>query len=465
MNKPRLSITWPLTVLFVAYPIWWLLGVASFTWVIMAAPLTVALLWRGRTRAPVAFALWLAFVSWVFLSGLQITTGTTIATFAYRLVLYAVAGVLFLYVYNLPRSGQLDGKVLRILTIFWMVVVAGGYAGILLGSHTFIPPFDHLLPHGLRDKPFVQELVLPVFAQVQTFLGFPVPRPAAPFPYTNDWGGNMGVLTLVAFAALAAPGFARWRRTVLVVLFLSVVPMVFSLDRGMFLSLVVGLVYVMVRVAMRGHLKVLAMVATVAVIAVLVITMTPLGHLLSTSLSSTHGNSNRTRLSLYTQASAGVASSPFFGYGAPKLLPGQTTGAAIGTQGQLWMVLYSHGYPALIFFLGFFLAVLWQTRRARGTVGLCLHAIPIVALVQVAVYGWLPVELEVVMVAAALTYRLCSRPEELPGGSRTVAPPLVSVRPAAPQPAGRGQPRASAVLAAVHDQQLFPPNGRSEEPH
>jgi len=457
MKKPHLQVTWPLTFLFTAFPIWWLLGVASFTWVIMAVPLIIAILWRGWTRVPVAFVLWLAFVSWVFLSGLQITTGTTIITFVYRLVLYAMAGVLFLYVYNLPRSGQLDGKVLRILTIFWMVVVAGGYAGILLGSHTFIPPFDHLLPHGLRNKPFVQELVLPVFAQVQNFLGYPVPRPAAPFAYTNDWGGNIAVLTLVAFAALSTPGHARWRRFVLVMLFLSIVPMVFSLDRGMFLSLVVGLVYLMVRVAMRGRLTVLVMVLTVAGLAVIVITLTPLGHLLATSVSSTHGNSNRTRLSLYTQASAGVAASPFFGYGAPKLLPGQTAGAAIGTQGQFWMVLYSHGYPAAIFFLGFFLAVLWQTRRARGTVGLCLHAIPIVALVQVAVYGWLPVELQVIMVAAALTYRLCSRPGESPEGSGTARRPLVSVRPADIQLVGEGQPRAPSVLTGGHDeQQLFP---------
>jgi hypothetical protein len=181
MRSPRLQVTWPLTILFTAFPIWWILGLASLTWVIVAAPLAIALLWRGWTRAPVAFFLWLAFITWVFLSGLQITAGTTTLTFIYRLVLYAMAGLLFLYVYNMPRSGPLDGKILRILTIFWMVVVVGGYAGILLHSYTFVPPFDHLLPHGLRNKPFVQELVEPVFAQVQTFLGYPVPRPAAPF--------------------------------------------------------------------------------------------------------------------------------------------------------------------------------------------------------------------------------------------------------------------------------------------
>ena len=72
---------------------------------------------------------------------------------------------------------------------------------------------------------------------------------------------------------------------------------------------------------------------------------------------------------------------------------GQSGLPAIGTQGQLWMVLYSNGFPAAVFFVGFFAAVLWQTRRARGMAGLWLHTVPLVALPQIVVYGWLPVEL------------------------------------------------------------------------
>ncbi|MGO8884012.1 MAG: O-antigen ligase family protein [Streptosporangiaceae bacterium] len=412
MKSLRLQVTWPLVFLFVGFPVWWLVGVSAFTWPVIAILMIVALVWRRRTRAPVAFALWIAFLSWVLLSGLQLTKGTQILTFAYRLLLYCAAAALFLYVYNMPRSGRLDTKVLRILTIFWMVVVAGGYAGILLRSHTFVPPFDYLLPHGVRNKPFVQELVQPVFAEVQAFLGYPVPRPAAPFAYTNDWGGNIAALTPVAFAAVAAAGTGRWRRLVVVLLVLSIVPMVFSLDRGMFLSLAVGILYVTMRLAIRGRVRAFATVLFLAALAVTIVAFTPLGHLVTASFASTHGNSNQTRLSLYQQASAGAGASPLFGYGAPKQIPGQAAGPAIGTQGQLWLLLYSHGYPALIFFIGFFLAALWQTRHARGTAGLWLHAVPLVALSQIAVYGWLPVELQVVMVAAALAYRLCWQPQE-----------------------------------------------------
>jgi hypothetical protein len=83
------------------------------------------------------------------------------------------------------------------------------------------------------------------------------------------------------------------------------------------------------------------------------------------------------------------------------------------------MVLYSNGYPATVLFIAFFLAVLWQTRRARGIAGLWLHTVPLIGLAQIAFYGWLPVELQVVMVAAALAYRRCGQPVRPGGGARS----------------------------------------------
>jgi polysaccharide biosynthesis protein PslJ len=403
-------VTWPLAVLFVAFPVWWVLGVGAFTWIVVPIPMLASLIWGRRGRAPVAFILWFAFTSWVLLSGLQLDSGTRIITFCYRLALYAAAGVLFIYTYNLPRSTALDVKVLRILTAFWMIVVAGGYVGILVGAHTFVPPFDRVLPAGLRHQPFVQELVQPVFAEVQGFLGFPIPRPAAPFTYSNYWGGNMAVLTPVAIAAAVAAGRGARRKFTIAVLVASVVPMVFSLNRGMFLSLSIGILYVSLRLAQRGRLAALASLLGIAAAVILILVATPLGHLIAASFNSTHGHSNSTRLSVSQLAISGARQSPLIGHGAPQPVAGQGGLPAIGTQGQLWMVLYSNGIPATIFFIGFFVAVFWQTRRARGMAGLWLHTVPLVALPQIGVYGWLPVELQVVMVAAALAYRYCWQP-------------------------------------------------------
>jgi hypothetical protein len=418
----QLPVTWPLAVLFVGFPIWWALGVGAFTWLIVPIFMLASLIWRRLGRAPIAISLWFAFTSWVLLSGLQLDSATKIVTFTYRLALYAAAGVLFLYTYNLPRSGAVNTKILRILTAFWMIVVVGGYAGILVGGHTFVPPFERVLPHGLRSQPFVQELVQPVFAEVQGFLGFPIPRPAAPFTYSNYWGGNMAVLTPVAFAAALTEGRGARRKIIIGMLVASVVPMVFSLNRGMFLSLGFGVLYVGLRLARRGRLTTLGAMFAIAMVAVVVVMTTPLGYLVTASFTSTHGHSNSTRLSASQLAISGSLQSPIFGFGEPQAVAGQSAQPPIGTQGQLWTVLYSNGIPAAVFFVGFFVMVWWQTRRARGMVGLWLHTVPLIALPQIVVYGWLPVELQVVMVIAALAYRYCGHPPGIAGLGRGRSP-------------------------------------------
>ena len=425
----HLPVTWPLGTLFIGFPIWWVLGISAFIWPIVAVPQGMALLWRRWARAPVVIFLWFAFTSWVLLSGLQLTSATKMTTFCYRLALYVGAGIMFLYVYNLPRSKELDTRVLRILTSFWMIVVAGGYAGILLRTRTFVPPIDHVLPRGLRNQSFVQQLVQPVFAEMQNFLGHPIPRPAAPFAYTNNWGGAIAVLTPVAIAAATAAGRGLRRKLIIAVLAASLVPMVISLNRGMFLSLAIAILYMTLRLTLRGRIGSMVSIVVFTVLLVTIAAFTPLGHLVITSFSSTHGHSNATRLSLSQQAVAGTNASPVFGHGEPQPVTGSVLAGtpAIGTQGQLWMVLYSNGYPAAAFFIAFFLGVLWQTRHARGTVGLWLHTVTLIALVQIPVYGWLPAELQVVMVVAALAYRCCWRSERAqayPAAQRLAERPL-----------------------------------------
>ena len=407
--QARLGLTWPVAVLFAGFPVWWALGLSSFIWLPVGACMLVALVSRRRLRVPAALVAWFAFLSWVLLSGLQLTSSNKIMVFSYRLLLYAAAALLFMYIYNLPRSARLDHKILNYLTFFWIFVIILGYADIAAGTHTLTPPFEHFIPHGYRNKEFVQELVHIYFSQVQTFLGFPVPRPAAPFTYTNLWGAAVAVLTPIALATAAIAGPGLRRRLILAVLCASVVPMVVSLNRGMFLSLGVGVFYVALRLALRGRVASLAVVLTLVGVAVAIVVLTPLGHLVSSSFSSTHGNSNTTRLSLYSDATAGANQSPLLGKGAPQQLAGQTSSPPIGTQGQLWMMLYSNGYPATIFFLVFVLGALWQTRRVPTTAGLWLHAVPLVALVQIPVYGWLPAEVFLVMAASAMAYRFCSR--------------------------------------------------------
>jgi hypothetical protein len=324
-----------------------------------------------------------------------------------------------------------------------MIVVVGGYAGILFGSHTFTSAIEFVIPHRLLDQAFVQELVQPVFANVVSFLGYPLPRPSAPFPYTNNWGGNIAVLTPVALAAISTTKPGLRRKIIIGFLIASLVPMVISLNRGMFLSLGGGLLYVAIRLAMRGRVGALVSLIGLLVVVVAIVAATPLSHLVLANVSSSHGHSNTTRLSVAQESIQGANRSPLFGWGEPQDVNDQYGSPPIGSQGQLWMVLYSDGYVATGLFIIFFLVVFWQTRRAKGTAGLWLHAVPLIALAQISVYGWLPIELQVVMVISALAYRRCWTPVS----SRNQGPQVIDpdVIPAGP-PVGRAgdlEPAAS----------------------
>src|SRR5690606_4217063 len=58
---------WPLTLLFVAFPLWWALGLGTFIFVILAVPMAAALIRRDTLRVPKGFGFWLLFIAWMLL--------------------------------------------------------------------------------------------------------------------------------------------------------------------------------------------------------------------------------------------------------------------------------------------------------------------------------------------------------------------------------------------------------------
>ena len=88
-------------------------------------------------------------------------------------------------------------------------------------------------------------MVHPSLSQAQALggvsaIGHAITRPAAPFAYTNWWGANYAFL--LPFVVLAM----RWARSRLVrvslagLLLVSLVPFIVSVNRGAWLSVVVG---------------------------------------------------------------------------------------------------------------------------------------------------------------------------------------------------------------------------------
>jgi polysaccharide biosynthesis protein PslJ len=415
---PRLPYGWPVVALFGLFPVWWVLGLAGFIWVLLAVPMAMSLLMRPRIRAPRGFGLWLLFLFWMLASGVMLDEGIRWIPFLFRAGQYFSATILLLYVYNAPRSILPDRRVILAMVSLWVVTVVGGYLGIVLAGHTFATPVERLLPHSIASNAYVQTMVHPGFGQVAAFLGYPWPRPNAPFEYTNDWGASFALLmpfVLLAFRRYRSAVARNFMRAMVVA---SIVPLVVSMNRGLWLSLSIGIVYAGIRLAAQGRTRPLAsMLLGLAVIG-LILGFSPLRGLIEQRFE--HQHSNQGRLTLYQEATAGVLESPLLGYGSPQ--PNDNPNfPSVGTQGQLWLLLYSHGFPGAILFIAWYVSVAWRLRRGRDDLNLWMQVVVVISIVQLAFYGQVPAQIHITFVAMALGMRALLPEVEAEGPSRVGA--------------------------------------------
>jgi hypothetical protein len=404
---------WPLTLMISAYPVWFLLGLGGFMWVGLAAPMAAAVVRRRDLRAPRGIALWALFLLAVVVSGFSIDTPARFAGYTLRLGYYLAATVFLLYLLNGGRSVSV-AKIVRSFTVLWMLTVVGGYLALLVGNTSFRSPAWYLMPAALLDNELIATLVTPGFADLQDIIGFPVPRPKAPFPYTNSWGSVVALTTPFALMALADSRVGLPRRLVKVALAASVVPIVISLNRGLWLSLGLGLAYAAVRLGLGGHRRTFQRFAALAVVLVAVIVFSPLGGVVSSRIDS--GHSDGDRLALATAAIEGAAERPLFGWGAPR--PNVEGQPSVGTHGQIWLVTFSHGFVGAVGFVGALGSFLYWTRRQRTTSGILAHSVVLIALAQMPVYLMIPHSLFAVMaaVAVALRYQAAADDGPIPVG-------------------------------------------------
>jgi hypothetical protein len=394
---------WPLLILFGAFPVWWALGLSAVIWILLAVPMLAWLLARGRVRVPKGFGLWLAFLFWMLLSASQLDEARRWYAFSYRAVLYLSMTVMFVYVYNLPRASVPARRIVLALTLFWATVICFGFAALANPDFRLTTPVSLLLPGALTANPFAQDLFSARLAQVQTFIGYALPRPAAPFTYTNEWGGAVGLLTPMALAGLGMLRGYLTRNLVRLLLVASLVPIVISANRGLWVGLGAGLVYAAVRVALRGNARALvAILGFLAIVAALV-TFTPLERYVSDRLA--HQHSNERRESLSSQAVKGGLERPLLGYGGPRESPDLVNAPEIGTHGQVYLVLFSQGIPGLAFFCGWWLWALWVSHRGATGPPLWCHVMLLIGVLEFLFYDMMPTQLHLMMVVAAVAWR------------------------------------------------------------
>jgi len=399
---------WPVLVLFLGFPIWWLLGLAGFIWPLLAIPMVFWLLMKRPILAPRGILIWLAFLAWVLASATQLSGTERAMGYLWRLSLYGSATVLMLYVFNMPEDRLPTGRLVKLMAAFWAIVVAGGYLGVLAPTLSLTSPLERILPAELQDNALISAWVHPASAQIHDFLGYEIARPSAPFPYTNDWGASFGLLVPFVLLAWSRWSSSRGRLLALALMVASVVPVVLSLNRGLWISLSVGLVYAAFRLAFAGRERALVVLICVVVVGGSLVFLTPLREVIDARLRT--GHSNEGRATLYEEASRAALASPLFGFGAPMPSEWKPNVPLVGTQGLVWTVLVSHGFVGAGLLIAWFLQAFWRTRRAASDVSFWCHVMLLMALIQLIVYDMLPTQLHIMMLGIAIAFRELAKP-------------------------------------------------------
>ncbi|WP_367301627.1 O-antigen ligase family protein, partial [Arthrobacter globiformis] len=218
---------------------------------------------------------------------------------------------------------------------------------------------------------------------------------------SNSWGVAFVVMTPVAIAALGTFR-ARWgRAAILLLLAASLIPALATGNRGMLVGVAVAIAYVLVRMGCRGHLLRVAALGTVAGTAYFALIAT--GTLEQILGRQKYSDSTGGRFSLYAETLEATLKSPLLGYGAPRLE--ESIGVSLGTQGQIWMLMFSYGFVGLGLFAIFLLSGIFRTWHAAGNTGLWLHSVPVAAAAIAAFYSFDVMQLTVVALTLAVLLR------------------------------------------------------------
>jgi polysaccharide biosynthesis protein PslJ len=387
--------------LVATFPLWWLAGLFAFVWPIVAFFLLLALTRQGDVLFPRAFSLWLLLLAWAPLSLVAVSEADSGLLFVHRLALLAAAGLVFLYIFNSSRETLPDRAIIDALTLFWAMLIVGSFVSMAFPTLSFHSPVELVLPAGFVANQFVHDLVHVDFAQVQSFLGYPVGRPSPFFTFTNAWGSGVALLTPIAVAGIAQSRSAVQRRLLLALLVLSFIPIVVSLNRGVWLALTLALAYTALRFALAIRLNALAALIGFVGFLLILLFLTPLGGLLSDRLATPH--SNQGREALYREALERTQESPLIGYGGP-VPPEDGTGPPVGTHSQLFFLSVSYGLPVVLLFVAWFALTFLRAGRAVSGPLFAAHVALLIFLME-APYYLLQMHIVVAMIIAAFVWR------------------------------------------------------------
>jgi hypothetical protein len=394
---------WPVTAPLLTYPIWWLSGLGELALVPFAVCAVVLLRRRPSVRIPRGLGAWLIMLVWVAASVVQLDTGGRLVGAGYRLALYAAITVLIVYIFNAwsPRNVQ---AMCGACAVFLLYMTLGALAGLMAPLFELTTPLALILPDGLLANELVTEMAYrrltnydPTAYNAENMS----PRPSAPFLYTNGWGNSYSLILPLVLLYVSQTKDRTKAALVIVLIAVSTVPAALTLNRGMFLGLAVGALYFLIRAAANGRWGWLIGATVLVGLGAVLVMVLPIQERLEARDASS--GSTATRLMLYQEAWERTLQSPVVGYGAPR--PSLHMGSpSVGTQGQFWATLFSHGFFAAAALMTWLAVVTVVSLRRSDALHLATGAVGIMAGVEILYYGFIPFGFLWVGIAAALVF-------------------------------------------------------------
>ncbi len=419
---------WPLATYVYLYPFWWVLGISKVILFILIVPMIWSLVQHRRIRVPRGFGIYLMFLFWVALGvtmlwvrapGTEAKTGLgPLVGFGYRSMWYAAITVVCLYVLNADRTRLTTTRVTRMFGYLFVITTAGGLLGVLMPTLDFPSVLELFLPSSFTKQEFMNALFHPRVALQSEFLGYSQPRVTAPYSYPNTWGNAYGLLVpFFVFAWLGRD--AGWRRWVgPAILLASAVPVVYSLNRGLWVGLGVSATWVVLRRLAAGDLRALAAAGLAGVVLAVSLVATPLGATIVTRVSTPHSDERRqdTVAEVFRTT---WESSPVLGYGSTRQMvsnfnsiagggtPGchQCSAPPLGTQGFLWGLVFMTGFVGATLMVSFLLWQLWLNARRSTSLALLASTVLVTSVFYFLFYDALDLPMMVTMTVIGLSSR------------------------------------------------------------
>jgi len=423
---------WPVTGLLVGYPLLWALGLADFSWIVLPIPMIVRMLaWRmhgnRRLRVPPGFGIWLLFlicaVAGVAMLKLA-APGTAPSALSHRVISYSDrtlnyvgVTVLLLFVGNLTERELPRRRIAWALGLVAIYTTLGGLAGMVLPHLQFNSPFMQLLPKNVQSNTFIQASMHPGLSQVQNVLGTAGGRPKAPFDYTNLWGDCLTILLPWLLVGWWLGGTRRQRWIAAATIAVCVIPLLYSLNRGAWIGAGVAVGYLALRLAARGRVGMLGgLFALIALTGILVLA-TPLQSIVVGRLA--NGKSDNLRSKLSSLSVEAAVASPVLGFGDTRQERGSPTSIAVGpspkcptcgqlavgSTGQLWLLLICNGFVGAAFYLAFFGYGMWRYRHDRTPYGIAGVLVLLLSFVYMFTYDAVGAPLGFTMLAYAVVWK------------------------------------------------------------